>query len=261
MKYKMAFLTACVLLSLSAFAEECEFRAALIDLRDNGIAFEDHHKVFITGVGPEVSHCNTIVRATNLPAPRSKIYQDFLTPIDIESFTQTINISNISLRGYGELKFMSLDFISLNSEISRLDLYVAPGTIPKGSNEASNYFLSGIWTSFDVNGVEVSRKYFLTPAIRTSLEVSLKWQTTNIGMYNEGMKLDLDLVTSVVPISVYPQPGVPAGSPLGQQKFFPTGKTIGSLAQTSLVPQSSFMLDSKSSCIRMAGAANAASCD
>ena len=252
----------CLTVTTSAVhAEDCNLASStnsLVDLRDGGIGFNDGTNAFLSQLRGE--RCKTEIRATNLPAPRSKILQDFVEPITLRSFTQTINISNISLHGSGDLKFMSLDFISLNSEISRLELFVAPGTVPKGVNQASNYFLSGIWTHFDVSGVEISRNYFLTPAIAASKEISLKWQTTNLGIYGEGMKLDLDLVNSVVPISVYPPPGVQAGMPWGQQKFFPTGKTMGSLSQTSLVPQSSFLLDSNSKCTRWTGTAND-SCD
>ena len=76
------------------------------------------------------------------------------------------------------------------------------------------------------------------------------------------MKLGLDLGNSnYIPISRYPQAGMPYGALFGQQPFYPTAKTIGSLAQTSLVPQTSFSLKGGATCGRWLGAANAGRCD
>jgi hypothetical protein len=233
---------------------------SVIDLRDGGIGFA--YGAIPSLVNSDVAlggECQVQLRATNLPAPRSKILQDFVNPFELRSFNQTVRIFDIYLRGTGQMKFMSIDFESYESyeASSRLDLYITPGAIPKNSSKASTYFITGHWYSWGPGDVAENYTFntgWLPAHTENTPEVSVNWQTNNNYAPYFGMKLDLNIGNSTVfPISVYPPAGQGILLPWRQQTFYPTSKTIGSLSETSLVPQSSFLLHGVSSCSRSNG--------
>ena len=121
-----------------------------------GIGFEYGAKGFLRDTntasgGP----CKTVIKATNLAAPRSKIYQEFASPNGLTSFRQTINISNITLSGQSGLKFMSVDFDSYDGNVAQtntLDLFIYPGAIPVNATQATTYTLAATWLSKDADG-------------------------------------------------------------------------------------------------------------
>jgi len=256
--------------SLHADESDCQLASpinSVIDLRDGGVGFAyGTTPTLVSTQAITGGSCELQLRATNLPAPRSKIYQEFRDPLEIQYFNQEIKISNITLRGAGELKFMSIEFDSFGSSTSggstsRLDLYIIPEALLKGRGYTEGYRIRGAWNNFDTDGVSLPGSYFYTPILSQSQVINLKWQYRDYGMY-DGMNLELDLNNgTILPIITYPQTGVPWGASWGQPRFYPTGKTLGSLSQTSLVPQSSFLLHTESRCIRILGAINQNSCD
>ena len=258
-----------VLASSAAYADECNLAPnvnSVIDLRDGGIGFGYGTRAILAdSSAPLGTRCKTILRATNLAEPRSRIYQELVSPSWLTSYEEEINISDITLRGQGALKFMSVNFEALQGNVAQtniLDLFITPGPIPKGSEQASTYVLTAHWAVYDTNGTPTSH-YVSSPTIeaRGSNQVALKWDVYRAGL-QDGMKLKMVFNNGYeLPISEYPTPGAPVGTIYGQQSFYPTTKTIGSLAQTNLEAQTSFVLDAISNCIRSPGAPNQGSCD
>ena len=234
-------------LSNSAVSEECNIRANVIDMRDNALQFDPtlEHK-FRSELGGV--NCDTRISATNLAYPRSKMTQDLVNGIN--SYSQRLNISQVALQGQGELKFMSVDF-SHSSITYRLDIYVAPGRIPKGELTPSSYKLHGIWLAFDYEGAVIENSLaFMTPEIAQDRNIFLNWKAIS-----ENTKIELLVDDVVVPIRSYGSFGTNTPTP-----FFPLARTIGSLSETSLTPQTSFVLSSASTCFRD-GEVRPVSCD
>lgn len=231
--YMLAFL-----FNNHAIADDCDIRASAVDLRDRALIFNPTLRQTLRGPdgGPE---CDIRMLATNLANPRSKIIQDFVS--EINSYSQTMMISQISLQGQGTLKFMSVDF-GYGQNQYRLDLHIAPGIIPKGSTTSSNYYLSGFWLAFDNEGSLIQESAAFFP------RVIADYQTIFLNWDSLALKTKVELVVGnlVVPIRNYGFGGTyDVNSP-----FFPVSKTVGSLAATSLMSQTSFLLRSGSTCGR-----------
>ena len=244
----LAGLYAILFNSLLFAQDNCDIRASLVDIRDNALKFDPNLEQTLRSNRGGI-HCDTEIRATNLPNPRSKIIQDVVG--EINSYSQRLTISQISLEGQGSLKFMSVDFGHGQNQY-RLDLHIAPGIIPKGSTTSSSYYLSGYWLTFDNEGTLTQESTaFLPRVIADDQTIFLNWDSLALKT-----KVELVVGNLVVPIRNYGFGGTyDVNSP-----FFPVSKTVGSLAATSLMSQTSFLLRSGSTC-RREGVPESVSCD
>jgi len=248
-KYILACLFA--LASSSAFAEICDLRAMVVDVRDNGVSFDPQLTYVLRSPNPSGSgsECNLNINATGLPNPRSNILSEIKYPETLFSFTQALEIRSVSLQGDGQIKFMSIDFNSLYVPTFRLDLFISPAPAPaRGAN--THYYLWAIWNTLAPNGSVESEVMPFTPRVISVSQVpTLNWNWNYLGA-NDARMLTLNSGTETLPIYSYDRLNNSGGF---RKPFNPAVKTYGNLSEYNLTPQTSFKLGGYSLCGRIPG--------
>lgn len=230
-------------------AASCDLRANFFDLRDGGLIFNSEQLLKIKSSRGGGDDCPVTILATSTENPRSRAIREF-KGTDYTSFNQALEISDINFFGQGTLKFMSFDFYAYQLSY-RLDLYT-------GMNANNTYYLAGKWSSIDPTGVVLDEVFTVySYQISSADKISLDWQHVH---YPARIELALLLNGSRIPIQVYEQNGIDPYSPW-RNPFFLRSSTVGSLAATTLTPQSSFRLSGNMTCVKLPNAFNQSICD
>ena len=254
MNFKYVF--ACVLVFFccnESSAANCELRAAMVDVRDNGVSFDPEQTYIFRSPNPDGSppQCNLNINATGLPNPRSNILSEIKSPETLFSFTQALEIRSVSLQGDGQIKFMSIDFNSLYVPTFRLDLFISPAPAPaRGAN--THYYLSGMWITLAADGSYQSATWF-TPRLISDVQVptlNWNWNSIDFGGWGDSMTLTMNTGTETFDIYSYYQGNNPG---VFKKPFNPVAKTYGNLGESDLTPQTSFKLGGYSLCGRIPG--------
>ena len=230
----------------------------LVDTRDHGMSFlpQQGNVVYRQSLPYGVIRdCDTNINATGLPNARSRILSEIKYSENLYAFSQSLNISNISLRGInglGELKFMSIDFNSFYTPTFRLDLYISPGPAPAKGVLQTTYNLWAVWNNLAPDGSVESSSVPYSQLISEMQVPTLRWNWNyNNGLYQSmALTLDTGANTAMLPVYTYDESNNNGGF---RKPFNPVSKTYGNLAENNLIPYTSFDLRGKSYCDRIPG--------
>ena len=238
MKKLMLAITFLMCASQNAFAEDCDIRASLVDLRDKGIAFGIANRAFLADTNaPQGDPCRVIARSTGISNPRSSIFRDYpARTTGQNTFKRTFSISNPVLLGQGSLSFAKMMFNTAAGEY-HLNLLISPGA-PISKGTSPSYLLSGTLDTLNQAGVVTnSRQAFNPQYVVNGNDFQIVWKSgtrplpytwvytktleVNFGGNNTQNIIDYDLLNSQY---------------TGEFDFQPKAELVGVLQESGLQP-------------------------
>jgi hypothetical protein len=242
----------------NAFSADCQIKSNALDLRDNGLEFQQQDNVFFRSINGLPTGCKTTLRATGLVAPRSNILSEIKDPDSLLMFQESLEITDVALQtsASGGMEFYRLHIGRYGYTDQELAISIVPDSSIPQKGEPARYILSGVVHTLDASGSSVSPVSFFYQTLSTLDSPKVVWRKYEVGAYGDRYELDMNFGNNSVRLMTF-DPTLP---PQGQSRFVPTWRRYGNLGEYNLSLSSSFKLKPSTVCQRWAGNVNGPNC-